>query len=1098
MIGFFKLILRNIIFYRRTHLYTVLGVAVATAVLLGALLVGDSVRYSLHQMVFDRLGSTKFVLQTQGRYFREKLADELAGVLNTDIVPLLITQGIAVAGGGEHRINSVQVIGTDGRFGHLINAKSNVYNNLPEDAVIINDQLANRLNVKTGDEIVLRLENLDYLPKDLPLALDSDLSLIVRFKIRTIVDKSNFGHFSLKTNQVVPAMAFISLSFLSKKMNLVNRANTLLIADKKDRHLTRDILESSFKELWTPEDAGLKLSFLPTDNIIELKSKRIFLALPVIEAAKQIDANIHPVFTYFVNGIISSANTTPYSFITASDTTLIPKGMADDEIILNSWTASDLEVSPGDSITLSYYIPGPARRLLEKEHRFCVKSIVPMKGIYADNSFIPDFPGLSDQENCRDWKPGIPIDLEKIRQKDEDYWDKFRGVPKAYVNLHAAEEMWENRFGEYTAIRFFNTNMDSICQALKQHINPWSLGFRVRAVRDEGVRASAQSVDFSQLFLGLSFFIIVAALLLTALLFVFGVEQRTQETGLYLALGLSSRLIKSLVLTEGIVLAIAGSVVGVFLGIVYNKVVIYALNTLWIGAVGTSSLGSYINFMNIGIGATGGSILAIITMWLVLRKQLKYSIRTLQSVGIEIYKNKSNFKKWINISIIVACLVGVLFILFSTNPGRSKESTDAFFSAGFLLLVFSIASINFTLSQLIRKGSFQKLTLLKMSILNLIRNKKRSLTLTGLMASGLFIVFMVGANRHGTIRNADSRSSGTGGFAFFAETVLPVLYDLNSSTGLEFYGLENDKLSGMEVVPFRVKSGDDASCLNLNRVTNPQLIGVDATQLANRKAFTFSTIVDDHYTDNPWLILNSYENEIIPAVADETVIIWGLGKSVGDTLVYQDEMGNDFKVRLVAGLANSVFQGNIIISDKLFLEKYPSQSGYNLFLIDVKGDKVQIAQQLNWSLQDLGIDLVPAAERLAAFNQVENTYLSIFLLLGGLGMVLGTVGLGVVVLRSVAERREELALLRAVGYAKKSLIILIFSEYSILLLAGVLSGSLSAVIAVLPAILSPGVAIPYATIGFIFMAVVLSGIFWIWLAVYFSFRTNLLPALRNE
>jgi hypothetical protein len=404
------------------------------------------------------------------------------------------------------------------------------------------------------------------------------------------------------------------------------------------------------------------------------------------------------------------------------------------------------------------------------------------------------------------------------------------------------------------------------------------------------------------------------------------------------------------------------------------------------------------------------------------------------------------------------------------------------------------------LSRISHKTLPRNLTLIQLGLRNIFRRKKRALTLIGLLAGGLFIVFMVGANRHGAITDPDKRSSGTGGFAFFAETALPVLYDLNTQNGREFYGLEEVQEQDMQVVPFRVKDGDDASCLNLNRVIQPRLLGVDAKLLAGRESFTFSTIaVDYSHQENPWLLLNHPNEDVIPAIADETVIIWGLGKAVGDTLIYQDEAGKNFKIKLVAGLANSVFQGNIIISNKALLEKYPSRSGYRLFLVDARNEvRETIARQLNWSMQDLGIELTSATERLAAFNKVENTYLSIFLILGGLGMILGTIGLGIVVLRTVAERRGELALLKAVGYDKKSLNLLIFSEYFIILLAGILCGSIAALIAVLPAIVSPGMIVPYGTIGLIFSAVLLSGIFWIWLAIRFAIRGDLLSALRDE
>jgi putative ABC transport system permease protein len=1094
---FNTLLLRNLTFFWRTHLYTVLGAALGTAVLVGALMVGDSVRYSLRQMVFERLGKTEYVLQTHERYFRSQLAGTIAETLQTPVVPLLKTNGIAIAAGGQRRLNRVQVIGVDNRFGLMANNDPELFENLSYDEVIVNDRLADRLSLHAGDEILLRLQKLDYLPRDVPLALDSDLSLSIRLKIKAIAGEQEMGHFNLQTNQVVPNIAFVALSRLSLEMNMANNANILLIAERDKDPLTPEILKDVLMKSWLPEDAGIKLRYLADKQTVELSSQRIFLESAVVAAALDIDPLAKPVYTYFVNSIQSKDRITPYSFVAAGGVPLIPEGMNEQDIILNRWTAEDLQVKTGDSLSLAYYIPGPGRRLIEENRRFYLRKIVAIDGMYADRELMPAFPGLADQENCRDWQPGIPIDLDKIRPKDELYWDNFRGIPKAFISLDAAKDMWHNRFGEYTAIRFNTSGLNTIYQDLRQHLDPSSLGFGFRAVRSEGLQASAQSVDFAQLFIGLSFFIMIAALLLTGLLFVFSVEQRAGENGLYLALGLPSAYIKRLVFTEGAILAVTGGILGILFGIIYNQLIVYALKTLWIDAVGTSALRMYIDIKSVLSGMAGGVFLALLMMWLVMRKQIRQSIRVLQSGG-SMEGEAGKFGPRVSAVVSTICVITVLFILIQTHAGRGREAAGAFFSAGFLLLVGCMALVHLILSLLSRKSSSKNLTLIKLGIRTITRRKKRALTLIGLLSAGLFIVFMVGANRHGAITDAALRRSGTGGFTFFAETALPVLYDLNSVEGKKFYGLEGLS-SEIQVVPFRVKEGDDASCLNLNRVTQPQLLGLEAQQLARREAFTFSKLTDKNDNGSPWLLLNKPIGNVIPAIADETVIIWGLGKAVGDTLIYQDEAGANFKLKLVAGLANSVFQGNIIISNEALLRKYPSQSGYRLFLIDTPAqERDQVARQLNWSLQDLGVDIIPAAERLAVFNRVENTYLSIFLVLGGLGMILGTIGIGIVVLRSVAERRGELALLRAVGYGRNALDKLLLSEYFFILLAGILCGSFAALVAVLPAILSPGMVVPFKTIGMIFIAVLLSGLFWIYLAIRLAIRGDLLPALRNE
>ncbi|MBI3921115.1 MAG: hypothetical protein HY318_06835, partial [Armatimonadetes bacterium] len=108
-----KLVTRSLRYYWRTHLGVVLGVAITTAVLVGALAVGDSVRYSLQQMALARLGTVELALASQDRFFRARLAEDLQAKLKTEVAPVLLLRGTAVLNGGEARANHVQVVGVE-------------------------------------------------------------------------------------------------------------------------------------------------------------------------------------------------------------------------------------------------------------------------------------------------------------------------------------------------------------------------------------------------------------------------------------------------------------------------------------------------------------------------------------------------------------------------------------------------------------------------------------------------------------------------------------------------------------------------------------------------------------------------------------------------------------------------------------------------------------------------------------------------------------------------------------------------------------------------------------------------------------------------
>jgi putative ABC transport system permease protein len=347
------------------------------------------------------------------------------------------------------------------------------------------------------------------------------------------------------------------------------------------------------------------------------------------------------------------------------------------------------------------------------------------------------------------------------------------------------------------------------------------------------------------------------------------------------------------------------------------------------------------------------------------------------------------------------------------------------------------------------------------------------------------------------------RSSGTGGFALIGESTIPIVHDLNAREGRDFFGLDDKDLDGVRVVPVRVRDGEDASCLNLNRAQVPRLLGVRPEMLAERHAFTFVQATKGTDPQQGWQLLKQrLPDGAVPAVGDAASIQWALGKKIGDTLPYTDERGRHFRLRLVGAVANSILQGSLIIAEDPFLERFPSESGYRLFLVDVQPHQParmeQVAASLSRAAQDYGMELTQAARRLAAFNAVQNTYLNTFQVLGGLGLLLGSVGLGVVVLRNVLERRGELALLLAVGFRARALRWLVLSEHGGLLLLGLVIGILSALVAVLPTVLSPASQLPVRSLTGTLGAVFVSGALWTWLATHLALRGKLLDALRDE
>jgi putative ABC transport system permease protein len=204
-------------------------------------------------------------------------------------------------------------------------------------------------------------------------------------------------------------------------------------------------------------------------------------------------------------------------------------------------------------------------------------------------------------------------------------------------------------------------------------------------------------------------------------------------------------------------------------------------------------------------------------------------------------------------------------------------------------------------------------------------------------------------------------------------------------------------------------------------------------------------------------------------------------------------------LRAVAALADSLFQRELLMSEENFKRLFPEQQGYRFFLFDVPPSRAsKLSQLLEERLTDEGLDVSSTSEQLAGFHRVENTYLSTFQFLGGLGLLLGTLGLAVVLLRNVLERRRELAVLRAVGYTPRHLATMVASENLFLLLRGSAIGAASALLAILPAIASRGWRLPSSSVGWLLLAVLLAGLVASLLATCVASRTPLLETLRSE
>jgi putative ABC transport system permease protein len=1169
------LLKRNLAYFRRTNLAVVFGVAAAVAVLVGALLVGDSVRASLRDLLLSRLGRTDHVVSAQG-FFRDRLASEIqehekfaAGGFDA-VCPLVMLDGALTHEESGRRGASVQVYGVDERFWKFHGRETRAPQNRE---ALLSESLSRELGAKAGDTILLRVEKPSAIPAESLHGRKDDLGRTVRLSVRETLTADALGEFSVRPQQTGVRALFLPLRLLQKELEQSDKVNALLVStlDGRSPSLTETntaLLRKILKDKISLEDLGLRLRALEERGQIALESDSALVNDPLAESARATAARLNlqtsPIISYLANTIRAGTREIPYSIVAAIDEESFERlkraeaeGSANSEakgsaagsgvaagsqagnaptsqrapIILNEWAARDLEARPGDTVSLEYYLWQDGGRLLTRTAEFELAGIVPIMGAAADRNLVPEYPGITGTESLSDWNPPFPVELSRIRARDEEYWDQHRTTPKAFITLGKGQELWQSRFGKLTSIRLapaaaseLRTALDVYGRSLREAVDPEQMGFAVYPARTQGLQSARGATDFGEYFLYFSFFLVASALLLAALFFKLGVEQRLREIGILQAAGFTAARVRTLFLLEGVLLAGVGTLIGLAGALAYAGLMMKGLRTWWVGAVGTTMLSLHVNASSLALGSAGGLVASALCIVWTLRRLSRVSTRSLlagtMGPGVEqphadlIIRTRrgrtlsfSSFRRLLDASraALLFALLG-LALLLAAAMGRIGQAAG-FFGGGTSLLLALLCLLSYRLRKrsrrLIRGRGWW--SMYRLGVRNATHRPGRSVLCIALVAAAAFIIVSVDAFRRDGLQDVSDKKSGSGGYSLLAESMLPLVHDPNTQEGREALNLwtnrETAALEDVSFERFRVRPGDDASCLNLYQPRNPRVLApTDDLLRGGRFTFQSSLAQTAEEKNNPWLLLNKDAADgAIPVIADANSLTYVLHLKVGDLFVL-DQGSAGIRLRVVGALSDSIFQSEFLMSEKNFLRLFPEQEGRRFFLMETGAatNSNELAAVLEERLSDYGFDVVSTGERLADFHRVENTFISTFQMLGGLGLVLGTLGLGAVLLRNVLERRRELALLRAVGYNSTHFSVMVIAENAFLLFCGLLTGTACALVSITPVIFSRGGQAPTVTLGLLLLAVLVSGLAASLVATAVALRSPLLSALRAE
>lgn len=964
-------------YYQQYYKLIAFAVVIMTAVIYGSLILGDSVRGTLVDRVDERLGNAETIITSGTSFLNEEI---MSSHLLANADAYLMTDGFVSVNG---KLIPVYVWGND-------------KDSIPYGEAIINEPLANKL---TDEDFVLHLPSHSLVPSG-TLFVTQSYSTQLRLHTHGIKTVKEGGNLYLRNEQTLPLNVFMNRQELAEIMVLEGKVNLIMSPEY--------ITESQLIELWNPAISGLKVN----NNVIT--TDRIFIQEEVVDTLYNILKNKtdRKVLAYLVNDIYTDTDSVPYSFVSATDFWK-NSSLKADEMILSDYTANRLNIFVGDSVSIDYFVSKDFKKLETRKHSFIVKDIVPLDEIAADSLLSAEFPGLSNVERCADWDSDLPINMDHIKKIDEDYWYAYHQTPKAIVSYEAIADDWSTSFGSATALQI--ENAEEKTKALK----PQQFGIVAIQPRESGIYAATHGTDFSSLFLALGFFIILSGILLMQNPLVEMFTERKDEIEIYYSLGFTNKRIYDILLKESLRVIIPSIILGIIVGFCYAAIILFLLSNVWSGATHTEGFGYHINYISILISFVIGLIICLLTAYYSIKRVLKDKYRKIEA--------KQNISKpTLGYIGIIAC-----FGLFSLNL-IVYHSIVIFVICGILwLIASSVLLLSYIYKKANAKSNFERKTLIWKT---LAAQKSQVLLSYEALAIGIFTVFAVGLNRPDFSHSVEE-SSITGGYNLWCDSRIPIEYDLNSKEVHNKLALK-DLAEGTTFMQCLKHTQDEASCLNLNKVSTPTVLGIS---LGDIQGFGVDTTL---LSSNNIQGVNNY-----PVLIDQEALIWSLMKSVGDTLHYSSSNGEPINLIIAGTYPTGIFHGSALMNKNIFRKIWKEESGSKIFLVRTNKEE-ETKNLLEIALSQYGVSICTTTERIEQFFSVTDTYLAIFLTLGGLGMIIGIFCLIIVIRKNLVSRRLNIDTMRCLGFDKETIRQQLYKENIIVPITAIAAGAIGSIISI--------------------------------------------------
>ena len=989
---------RSLRWHWRLHAATVVALAVAVATLCGAVIIGWSLQKSLATRLLSQLDGVDHALVLSAPA-SQGLAQRLGGTSALELPGVAINEEAGQAAAVPVRIWAISPPGPS--QWHMPK--------MAADEVVINSALASDCGVRAGDSIVLTADTSPLRPEMglFTFRRPGDLRQALRLRIRAIVEPGTWGDFTLGQSQTTSRNAFVVMDAITGAApNRILGISGVVIPNQ----LSLDDLGLSIRSA-----GGMRLLQTRT---VAFTDRQVAGIAPGGRTLA-----VHIAQTIRCNSGVASYG------VVASDSAA---QLAPDGVVLNDQVAKDLEAKVGDQVELNMIVSRPDGSTGIQSLSLKVARIDPV----GTGLFVPEITteiaGMTTAQRLNDWQAPFPVDMSKISPADERYWEQHRATPKAVIADAVMQQLWDASSFEgdtaATSIVLAESVTAEKVVAAAVAADPQWQGVDLR---QQSLTAGQGSSDFAGLFVAMSVFMVAGAFLAAIGIARTALESRLTELGLAEALGLDRRQWQRWLMLEQMVVAVPAALLGIALGVLYAVVMLGLFGRLSTNVWEMPPILLNVRWPIIPAGLLI-AVLVLAVSWWQVRRELRRPVREL--LGSVQFVSASSRPRRVGtwrgaVGLLAACAAVAMARAGVLNVGAAYFLA----SAGMLLASWGA---------LARMGSGRipgKPGRISLIIHTALAQPRRMMLTFAIFAVATLVLSSVALYRTGAVGADVADKNGAAG-GFVLRLMLPGQnrIDLSSAQGLQRMWMTDPLPASVHLYPLAVSGGTEGGCLNLARPAEMQVLGVSQA-FAARGAFDVRT---DRSSGNPWSLLEE-AGLAVPVFGDEETMQWIEHRRLGEE--FDTPIGcRPTRVRLAGVVRGGMFSGQLLMSEANFRRLMPERAGYGVYLIESSSaDLPAVRDYFKPLLQD-GALLESTDRIIAKVASVQQLYMTMFLVLGSLGLLLGGAGVLSVVVRDAAQRRGELALMQASGLSNGRIAGVFSMGHLLPVVAGLAAGCMSA------------------------------------------------------